>query len=99
MYIRELQHIQLFKGLSEGEINCDIRGTEKVLETGDILFREGEEATFLFLVLEGTLELYRFIKGEKLTVSEFTTGTTGGEVALLGGTAHLAECQAQEPTT
>ncbi|MFA0961283.1 sensor histidine kinase [Roseivirga sp. BDSF3-8] len=99
MHIRELQHIQLFKGVSDQEFTCDVEGSHKVLQEGDILFREGEEATFFFLVLEGRLELYRIIKGDELTINEFTVGTTGGEVPLLGGTPHLANCRAREDTT
>jgi signal transduction histidine kinase len=90
MIIKELKDIDLFSGVSDEELEEDVKGVMVELKKGDHLFYEGDSARSFYVFLDGTLEIYRIIKGEKLEIGHFTKGMTGGEVPLLSGTPHLA---------
>jgi Signal transduction histidine kinase len=88
--MNQLKNINLFSELSEEEMSCEINGDVIELKQGEILFNEGDEARHFFVVLEGTIQAYRIINGQRLPITNFTKGMTGGEVPLLAGTRHLA---------
>ncbi|MER3447247.1 MAG: ATPase [Candidatus Dadabacteria bacterium] len=90
--INQIKNVDLFSELSEKEMSCEINGDLIELKQGEILFNEGDEARHFYVVLEGTIQAYRIINGQRLT--NFTKGMTGGEVPLLLGTHHLANCVA-----
>jgi signal transduction histidine kinase len=92
--MNELKNVDLFSELSEEEMSCEINGDLIELKQGEILFNEGDEAHHLYVVLKGTIQAYRVINGQKLPITNFTKGMTGGEVPLLSGTHHLANCVA-----
>jgi signal transduction histidine kinase len=52
------------------------------------MWQEGDEAKYFMVVLEGTFQIYRIIKGQRLFITNFTEGMTGGELPLLAGTPH-----------
>lgn len=90
MIIKELKDVDLFSDITDEELDEDVRGVLVELKKGDHLFTEGDNARSFFIFLEGTLEIYRVIKGEKLQIGHFTKGMSGGEVPLLSGSQHLA---------
>lgn len=92
--MNKLKNVDLFSELSEEEMSCEINGDLIELKQGEILFNEGDEAHHFYVVLEGTIQAYRVINGQKLPITNFTKGMTGGEVPLLSGTHHLANCVA-----
>lgn len=90
MIIKELKDIDLFSDTTDEELEEDVRGVLIEVKKGDHLFHEGDEASNFYIFLDGTLEIYRIIRGEKLSIGYFTKGMSGGEVPLLSGTRHLA---------
>jgi signal transduction histidine kinase len=92
--MNEFKNVDLFTELSEEEMSCEINGDLIELKQGEILFNEGEEAHHFYVVLQGTIQTYRIINGQKLPFTNFTKGMTGGEVPLLSGTHHQANCVA-----
>lgn len=88
MKLNELKEISLFSDLSEEELSCDISGETVVFTKGDIMWQEGDEARHFMVVLEGSFQIYRLIKGERLYLTDFHKGMTGGELPLLAGTPH-----------
>ncbi|HWP91218.1 MAG TPA: ATP-binding protein [Thermodesulfobacteriota bacterium] len=82
--------VGLFSEMDEEEISCEINGDIIELKQGEMLFSEGDEARYFFVILEGTIQAYRVINGQKLPITNFAKGMTGGEVPLLAGTPHLA---------
>ena len=90
MIIKELREIDLFSDITDEELEEDVRGELIELKKGDHLFHEGDKVTNFYIFLDGTLEIYRIIRGEKLSIGFFTKGMSGGEVPLLSGTRHLA---------
>jgi signal transduction histidine kinase len=88
MYLKEFKEIELFTGLDDDEMSCDIEGEYITYQAGELMWQEGDEARYFMIILEGTFEIYRVIKGQKLHISLFQKGMTGGELALLAGTPH-----------
>jgi len=64
------------------------------LGAGQILFREGDEADSMYVVLSGRLRATRQEEGQERLVGEITRGETVGEMALLTGGQRSASVQA-----
>ncbi len=67
-------------------------------EAGDILFREGDAGTCMFVIREGTVRLWKDIDGEMTTLAELSAGEIVGEVALVRSAQHTATATALAPT-
>ena len=94
MDVETLAQIALFADLEREELHCSIHGESQFFKAGETVFREGDPVKGFLVILEGTLQVYRMIRGQRVVISDFTTGMTGGEVPLLSGTPHLAHGQA-----
>ena len=90
MIVSDLKDIDLFSDLTEDQLAQDIVGELIELKHGEVLFNEGEDAQCIFIILDGTLEVYRNINGQKLIINTFSKGMSFGEVPLLSGSPHLA---------
>lgn len=88
MKLKKLEFIELFSDLDEKDLSCDICGETVDYPAGQVMWQEGDEARYFMAVLEGTFQVYRIIKGQRLFISNFTKGMTGGELPLLAGTPH-----------
>ena len=59
-----LRGIPLFASLSPAELNALAkRGVEKRYEAGDVLFREGEECAGLFVLVSGSVKIFKTSAG------------------------------------
>lgn len=90
MKLGEFTSIDLFADIPHGSYALELEGEQIELEQGENLFQEGDVAHHFYVILEGTIQAYRIIKGQRLPITNFPAGTTGGEVPLLSGTPHLA---------
>ena len=82
----ELRKIALLAELPDVRLEELARqGRELILEPGDYLFREGEEATFLSLLLEGELETTRTVGGDELPLIHHEPGGFLGAISLVTG--------------
>lgn len=73
-----------------------IAGAEIELRRGETIFRSGDEGKVMFLLLEGTIEVYVDANGTRIPVARFTAGDFFGEMSLLedlprSGTAVASE--------
>jgi NTE family protein len=66
----------------------------KELAAGEILFREGEVADAMYVVVSGRLRATREDEGEHRTVGDISRGETVGEMALLTGDVRSATVHA-----
>lgn len=89
-----LQKIPLFQELAEDELMCLLEGTNIRLNSGDLLFKQGEPAKCFYIVFEGAIRLIREINNNEVILATYDAGTFFGEVPLLAGTLHLASGQA-----
>jgi len=82
-------------GLNEeawNHLRSSVRWTQ--LSAGEVLFREGDEADSMYVVVSGRLRATRREDGQILPVGEITRGETVGEMALLTGGKRSATVQA-----
>jgi CRP-like cAMP-binding protein len=61
---------------------------------GSHLYKEGEAAVAVFLVESGEVELYRGSGATRRVLSRVGAGSVLGDIALFGGTLHIASAQA-----
>lgn len=87
-----------FAGLSpDAHAWLSERFRRKSLARGEILFREGEEATRLCLIERGAVKVFRSLEsGRELIVGIFRHGDAVGEVALIDGGGYPASAAAHE---
>ncbi len=85
MTLHDLGDIELFADLDAEELSCEIRGETVHYRAGEVMWQEGDEARAFMLVLEGEFEIYRNIKGERLHISIFRKGMSGGELRAMRG--------------
>jgi CRP/FNR family transcriptional regulator, cyclic AMP receptor protein len=52
------------------------------IKTGRVIFREGDKGNSMYIVLEGSVEVYVVIKGEEVILSTMKSGDFFGEMAL-----------------
>ena len=82
----ELRRISILADLPDERLEELARhGTELTLEAGEYLFREGEEATFLSLLLDGELETTRSVGGDELPLLHHEPGGFLGAISLVTG--------------
>ncbi|MGE3770226.1 MAG: Crp/Fnr family transcriptional regulator [Bdellovibrionales bacterium] len=74
----------LFKGLSEAEQDALLRGgRSRQLERGQLLFAHGDPVTHFYLVISGTLQLFRQSPdGHEKTLAILIGGQTLGETEI-----------------
>ena len=73
-----------------------------VLKKGDIVFEEGDEAVFAYVLTEGVIEIVQTTKGEQQVLGKVEKGTVFGEMAIIDGFPRsasaraAADCKVQE---
>lgn len=73
------------------------RLSRRVFEKGTLLFLEGGDSTFLYLVERGAVKVFRSLEnGRELILGLFRFGDSVGEVAVIDGSGYPASAAAQE---
>ena len=52
------------------------------VKTGKIIFQEGDKGVSMYIVLEGSVEIYVVLKGKEVSLSTMKVGDFFGEMAL-----------------
>jgi thioredoxin reductase (NADPH) len=83
----DLAQTPLFAGVEEQERQRLARRAADIrLEPGEFLVREGEESRF-FVILEGELEVTKYIVGQRRVFGHNKVGEFSGEIPIFMGTA------------
>ncbi len=94
-----LRRIALFASCTEAQLQLVAERTRLVeYKKGEVLYREGEVASALYIVASGRLEVFSIIDGTKHLYTVLHNGDTFGEVSLLTGEPHSATVQALNDT-
>lgn len=93
----QLWQYSLFQDLSPEELkNIEDFCQEKILETGEILFHEGDEPQALYIIASGSLSV---LKNNSKEVVVLESGSLLGEMAFFGNeTKRNATLKAREET-
>ncbi len=91
--------LPLFHGLDSGSLKALVEGLEwQTLPGGHVLFRQGEDADALFVVLSGMLGAYKQEAEGERQIGLIDAGETVGEMALLSGQPRVATVRALRDT-
>jgi thioredoxin reductase (NADPH) len=94
----ELKTIPIFACLDDTERQrLAQRAADVRLQEGEWLIREGEIAYF-FVLLEGRLELIKYLQGQERHLTEYKVGEFFGEVPILLGAPALVSVKAASPS-
>lgn len=94
-----LRRIALFSSCTEEQLQLVAVRTRLVeYKKGEMLYREGEMASALYIVASGRLEVFSIAEGTKHLYAVLHNGEAFGEVSLLTGEPHSATVQALNDT-
>src|SRR5260221_386831 len=95
---QELRSVTLFAALPDNEAETlAARVADVRLREGDWLIHEGEQPSF-FLLIEGSVEVRKVVRGTEQRITEFHQGEYFGELPLLLGSPAIVSLRALEPT-
>jgi signal transduction histidine kinase len=97
--IEDIRQGPLFATMTEDQVQCVLEhGTECSLQSGAVLFHEGDATVYFYVLLEGSLQITKRM-GDQETVLILHTqpGTFTGEIPLLTGTPYIATARALKP--
>ena len=72
---------------------------EENYEDGDIIFEEGKSGDWVCVVLEGSVEVFKTVRGQEFILGKLGRGEIFGELALLGAVKRTATVRAIGETT
>jgi CRP-like cAMP-binding protein len=94
--IRTLSGVGLFSELNDEQLRLLAFGAESArFPAGREIYREGASADCAFVVVRGTVVLYREHNGEAIAVSRLSEGAIIGELALIAETTRLTWAAAE----
>ena len=94
-----LRRVPLLQALGDQDLrDLLLRADEVEVDTGTVLFREGDEGDFLFVVLEGELLISRRVREIDDVIAVRGPGEVVGEMAMVVGRPRSASVTAGKPS-
>jgi CRP-like cAMP-binding protein len=94
-----LERVPLFAGLSRRQLGkLLVKFFEKEYGAGETIFMQGEPGKALFIVLAGTVSIYRASDEAEEILAALTAGGYFGELALIDDQPRFASARADEPS-
>lgn len=72
--------------------------TTRTCQAGEIIFNQGDTGRHMYLILNGSVEIYKTIDGRRQSISRLGSGEIFGEMGLLTDEPRCATAAAVEPT-
>ena len=93
--IRALSHVSLFEGLAREHLRLLAFGSDNLhFPAGEILYREGDKAECAYVIVRGSVVLFRERQGELRELAVMQTGALLGEMALIHDTTRMTSARA-----
>ena len=73
--------------------------SEQKFDDGEIIFEEGKSGDWVCVILEGSVEVSKTVRGGKFVLGKLGRGEIFGELALLGAVKRTATVRAIGETT
>ena len=94
-----LRKVPLFEHLREDQLQWLLdHGEEFHVEPGHYVFRQGSEADYFYVVLDGEMQITQDNNGSEQVLNTHRGGSFSGEVPLLSGTPYVASARALQAT-
>jgi signal transduction histidine kinase len=96
--LARLRTVPILASLPDSELECLNDAQEVHVDEGDFIARQGEAATFFWILLAGELRIYTiFPDGREQVVGLVPEGTALGELPLLSNIPNAGNVQATQP--
>jgi CRP-like cAMP-binding protein len=97
--IRILSGVGLFEGFTPEQLRLLAFGAEQMSLSADKkLYREDDEADSAYVVISGTVSLFREEGGQRIAIGTAESGAMLGELALIADTRRLTSAAAETDT-
>lgn len=84
LFLRVVSEVELFRQLDRSETATLLRqATKATFAAGEVVYHEGEEGHAMFVVVQGSFEVYREVDGERVVLAHVLPGEHFGEIALI----------------
>ena len=94
--IRILSSVKLFQGFTQEQLRLLAFGAEAThLQADRKLYREDDEADSAYIVVSGTIVLYREQDGDRIPIGTAGPGTILSELALIADSRRLTSASAE----
>lgn len=94
-----LERTPMFAGLSDSELEELAKvAVPRSYESGQVIFREGDDGDTCFVVRSGAVKITREHGGRTIALAELRGGDMFGELSMFGGEVRSATAQALEAT-
>lgn len=94
-----LLQVPLFEHLRDDQLDWLLEhGQEYQAQPGQYVFRQGAEADYFYVVIDGEMQITQDINGSEQVLNTHRDGGFSGEVPLLSGTPYVASARAIQPT-
>lgn len=98
-HIRILSDVRLFAGFTQDQLRLLAFGAEAMhLAAGKKLYREDDDADSAYVVVLGSIRLFRENESETAEVGTAEAGSTLGEMALIADSRRLTSAEAATDT-
>jgi signal transduction histidine kinase len=96
--LARLRAVPIFSALPDEDLSCLDDSDLVQVSAGDLIARQGEQATYFWILLSGSMRLAQGLPdGRELVVSDIPAGTAFGEVPLLANIPNAGTVHALEP--
>lgn len=97
LLLKLLSSIILFRGLEREELAELLRGASKVVfQPDELVFEEGYPGHSLYVVLQGSFQVFKKIDGNEAHIATVSAGEHFGEIALVTEQPRTASVRAAE---
>ena len=94
-----LRDVPIFASLADGDLRwLAARGSETTLDSGSVLFREGDPADAFHVILDGELRITKLVEGRETEIDLVPTGSFTGDIGLLIDLPHVGTARATRRT-
>ncbi len=94
-----LRKVPLFEHLRPDQLQWLLdHGEEYQVEPDQYVYRQGADADYFYVVLNGEIQIMQDINGQEQVLNTHRDGGFSGEVPLLSGTPYIASARAIQPT-
>ena len=95
---RIFKQIPFFSEFNDDELQEVMKiGHEKSVESGQLLFKEGDAGDYLYIILEGRVRVFHSKEEEQISLSTLDKGAFFGEIALFDGRPRSASVSTLAP--
>lgn len=97
LVLKLLTGVELFKQLEhDGIVSLLKHATKASYQSDEVVFEEGFEGHSMYVVIQGSFEVYRTISGRKVHIADIHSGDHFGEIALIANRPRSASIRARE---